>query len=157
MGKVLAIHAEKCTGCQSCEMACSFQHAGSFRPSAARVHTFTWEREGVSVPLMCRQCDDAACVNVCPTGAMRHATNGRKLVTFDKAACIGCKLCTMACPFGCVHYDATSASISKCNICGVCAQFCPNGAIELVDEAEPDRSRSREAAEAMKTPLEEAS
>ena len=121
------------------------------------MHTYTWEREGVSVPLMCRQCDDAACVNVCPTGAMKHATNGRKMVTFDKAACIGCKLCTMACPFGCVHYDAASASISKCNICGVCAQFCPNGAIELVDDDDSDRSRGREAAEAQKTALEEAS
>jgi carbon-monoxide dehydrogenase iron sulfur subunit len=157
MGKIMMIHPEKCVGCKNCELACSFQHEGDFRPGAACVHTVQWDKEGFSAPMMCRQCDDAACVNVCPTGAMHHSTNGRKLVVFDKDACIGCKLCVIACPFGCVHYDTVTESISKCDLCGACAQFCPNGALELVDDAEQTRSRQEEVAEKLKNALEEAS
>ena len=70
MANVLMIHPDKCTGCRNCELACSFEHEGQFRPGASRVQAYTWEREGMSVPMMCQQCDDAACITVCPTGAI---------------------------------------------------------------------------------------
>jgi len=158
MAKVLMIHPDKCTGCRNCELACSFEQEGSFRPGATRVHTFTWEREGFSVPLMCQQCDDAACVNICPTGAMHHSGNGSNLVELDRSACIGCKMCVIACPFGSVRYDSVTKSISKCDTCGgapECVEMCPNGALEFVDDAEQTRSRKRAIAEKLKTVFEE--
>ena len=90
MAKVLMIHPDKCTGCRNCELACSFEHEGQFRPGASRVQAYTWEREGMSVPMMCQQCDDAACVTVCPTGAMHRSTAMANLVDWDEGTCIRC-------------------------------------------------------------------
>ena len=73
MANVLMIHPDRCTGCRNCSLACSFRHEGQFRPAASRVHVYSWEREGFSVPTMCQQCDTAPCVNVCPTGALNRA------------------------------------------------------------------------------------
>ncbi len=89
MSKILMVYPNKCTGCRNCELACAFQHEGAFRPGATRVHTFTWEREGFSVPLMCQQCDDAACVAMCPVGALEFVddaeqTRARKQAVADK-------------------------------------------------------------------------
>ena len=81
MTKVLMIHPDKCTGCHNCSLACAYGHEGQFRPAGTRVHVYTWEREGFSVPMMCQQCDEASCMKVCPTGAL-HRAKGSALV-FD--------------------------------------------------------------------------
>ena len=123
MAKVLMIHPDRCTGCRNCELACSIAKQGAFQPTASRVQAYTWEREGMSVPMMCQQCDEAACVKVCPTGAMHRSTERANLVDWNAAVCIRCKMCTMACPFGNARYDAASSSIG-CTpsrpICGRC-------------------------------------
>lgn len=158
MSKILMVYPNKCTGCRNCELACAFQHEGAFRPGATRVHTFTWEREGFSVPLMCQQCDDAACVNVCPTGAMHHGPEGSNLVELDQSLCIGCKLCVIACPFGSVRYDSVARVIAKCDTCEgnpACVAMCPVGALEFVDDAEQTRARKQAVADKFKTIFED--
>jgi Fe-S-cluster-containing hydrogenase component 2 len=158
MAKVLMIHPEKCLGCRTCELACSFQHEGRFRPGASRIAVNTWDREGFSVPLMCQQCDEAACVNVCPTGAMHHSTTNPKLVEHDKRICIGCKMCVIACPFGAARWDSGSLGITKCDTCNgspQCVQFCPSGALEYVEDAGQTRERRRAIAEKLKIAVEE--
>ena len=70
MAKMLMISADKCTGCHNCELACSMHHEGDFRPDATRVHVYTWEREGFSVPMMCQHCRDAPCITVCTPHAL---------------------------------------------------------------------------------------
>ena len=75
MSKFIMIHPDKCTGCKNCVIACSFEKEHQFRPAAARIHVYSWERECVSVPMMCQQCSDAPCASVCPTGAMSHEHN----------------------------------------------------------------------------------
>jgi anaerobic carbon-monoxide dehydrogenase iron sulfur subunit len=45
---------------------------------------------------------------------------------------VGCKLCTIACPYGTVFYDPDRRKAFKCNLCGgdpACAQACPTAAI----------------------------
>ncbi|HEX2924634.1 MAG TPA: 4Fe-4S dicluster domain-containing protein [Chloroflexota bacterium] len=158
MTKVLMIHPDKCTGCRNCELACSFAHEGQFRPVATRVHAYTWEREGVSVPMMCQQCDDAACVKVCPTGAMHRSTTTPGLVEWDAKTCIRCRMCTVACPFGNAAYDAATSSILKCDTCKgnpECANFCPNGALEYVDDNAATRSRKKAFAAKFKEAFQE--
>ena len=47
--------------------------------------------------------------------------------------CVGCHLCTIACPFGTVFTLPQTDKASKCNLCGgqpACATACPTGAIE---------------------------
>jgi Fe-S-cluster-containing dehydrogenase component len=72
------------------------------------VHTFE-VGEGatgrtVHFPRSCLHCAEPACVTVCPTGASyKRAEDGIVLVNPD--TCIGCKLCSWACPYGAREYD----------------------------------------------------
>jgi anaerobic carbon-monoxide dehydrogenase iron sulfur subunit len=137
MSKVLMIHPEKCTGCRNCELACAFAHdEGNFRLRTTRIHVYTWEREGFSVPMMCNQCESASCMAVCPTGALSRAEAGG-VVSFNSAKCIGCRMCTLACPFGCIAYDTATSKVLKCDNCGgepACVKACPSDAIEYADD-----------------------
>ncbi len=158
MAKILMINPNKCTGCHNCELACSFKHEASFRPGASRVHVFSWEVEGFSTPLMCQQCDDAACVNVCPTGAMHRNPTNPALVECDHNICIGCKMCVIACPFGCVRWDTFTRDIEKCDTCDgapACVEMCPSGALEYVDDAAQARARKQAVADKFKDIFEE--
>lgn len=157
MSKVLMIHPDKCTGCQNCSLACGFQHESQFRPTATRVHVYSWEREGFSVPVMCQQCDDAPCMKVCPTAAL-YREKGTILVAFEKTKCIGCRMCTIACPFGCAVYDGVTASIQKCDTCAgdpACVKSCPSQALEYVEDSIATRSRKKAFASKLKLAFEE--
>jgi carbon-monoxide dehydrogenase iron sulfur subunit len=59
---------------------------------------------------------------------------GSKDVIEDR--CVGCKVCTIACPFGTVNYNSDSGKVIKCDLCDgdpACAKACPTGAITYVD------------------------
>ena len=59
---------------------------------------------------------------------------GAKVVFAD--TCVGCKVCTIACPFGTVNYVHDTGKVQKCDLCGgdpACATACPTGAITYVD------------------------
>lgn len=86
----------------------------------------------------CMHCVDPSCVSACPVSAMlKDAKTG--VVTYDKDACIGCRYCVAACPFGVPRftYDKAVPQISKCQLCvhlhkdgkyAACAEVCPTGA-----------------------------
>lgn len=157
MAKVLMIHPDKCTGCSNCMLACSFVHEGDFRLRGSRVHVFTWEREGMSVPMMCQHCDNAPCATVCPTGAM-HRDLTTNLIDWDGSKCIRCRMCVQACPFGNAVYDAVTGNILKCDTCDgnpECVQFCPNGALEYTDDTLSTRSRKKAFAAKFKDAFQE--
>jgi len=157
MSRVLMIHPDKCTGCHNCSLACGFAHEGQFRPTATRIHVYTWDQEGFSVPLMCQQCDDASCANVCPTNAL-HRVKGQALVEYDRTKCIGCRMCVIACPFGSAAYDALTESILKCDTCAgdpACVRACPTAAIEFVDDSVATRGRKKAFATKLKAVFEE--
>ncbi len=135
MQKALLITPSKCTGCMQCEMACSFTHEGMFNPARSRIKVFSFHDEGRFVPYTCTQCADAWCQNACPTNAIQiNAATGAKEVV--EGLCVGCKVCTIACPFGTVNYNQTTGKVIKCDLCGgdpACAQACPTQAITYVD------------------------
>ncbi len=135
MLRALAIAPEKCTGCLQCEMACSFRSEGVYNPARSRIKVFTFHEEGRFVPYSCTQCADAWCVLACPVAAIAidPATAAR---TVDANRCVGCRVCTMACPFGTINYNATTGKAMKCDLCGgepACVAACPTGAIVFVD------------------------
>jgi len=157
MGKILIVSPEKCASCRNCELACSFAHEDVFNPAKSRVHALIWERLGLGVPLMCMHCEDAPCMEVCPTGALGrdNQTNG---VLWDKQKCIGCKLCVSACPFGNANYDVETKRVIKCDLCQgdpVCAKVCPNAAIEYKEADEGVLAKKALYAEKFKKVFEE--
>ena len=131
MAKILILSPEKCTNCRTCELACSFRHEQEFNPTRSRVSVLSYEKAGISVPIMCLQCDNAACVKVCPVGAItRNEETGAMVI--NQIRCISCKMCINACPFGSTGYDDVNRSIIKCDLCDgnpECAKNCPSGAI----------------------------
>ncbi len=94
----------KCIGCRICEIACSTAHLKGQRPLTTGnlqdpvQPRLTLVRTGEgSVPVQCRQCEDAPCATVCPVFAITQ-TDG--IISINERLCIGCKTCILACPFG---------------------------------------------------------
>ncbi len=112
-------------------------------------------------PRSCLHCEQPACVTVCPTGASyKRAEDGIVLVDEDK--CIGCKLCSWACPYGAREYSAVEGVMKKCTLCidriynqnldeaerqPACVQACPTRARHFGDLGDPDSDVSRLVAE----------
>lgn len=135
MLKSLNIDPEKCTGCVQCELACSYENEGVFNPSKSRIKVFKFHDEGRFVPYTCTQCAEAWCMQACPVDAISlNQMTGAKEINND--LCVGCKVCTIACPFGTVNYNADNGKVIKCDLCGgdpECAKACPTDAITYVD------------------------
>ena len=135
MMKSLHIDPEKCTGCLQCEMACSLENEGIFNPAKSRIKVFNFHDEGRFVPYTCTQCDEAWCLHACPVDAItENKVTGAKEV--NASLCVGCKVCTIACPFGTVNYNSASGKVIKCDLCGgdpECAKACPTEAITYID------------------------
>lgn len=148
MLKSLHIEAEKCTGCLQCEMACSYEKEGVFNPSKSRIKVFTFHDEGRFSPYTCTQCEEAWCLHACPVDAIvLNDMTGSKDVISD--ICVGCKVCTISCPFGTVNYDIDIGKVIKCDLCGgdpACAKACPTDAITYIDAEHTGLERMRKHA-----------
>ncbi len=71
MGKALVIKPETCTGCHYCEMACSLVHEGECNINLSRIGIIKTQGGGTgeNLPVVCQQCLDAVCAEVCPNEA----------------------------------------------------------------------------------------
>ena len=131
----LVIDLDTCVGCHACAVNCKEWNTSGhtapltdFHPYEAqqdgvwlnRVHTYeagtgTASRT-VHFPRSCLHCEQPACVTVCPTGASyKRAEDGIVLVNAD--ICIGCKLCSWACPYGAREFDQDQGVMRKCTLC----------------------------------------
>jgi Fe-S-cluster-containing hydrogenase component 2 len=131
----LVIHPEKCTGCKQCELACSWVQTGTFQPSRSLVRVHVFDEQASFAPYTCFQCQEAWCMQACPVNAIDvDAESGAKIV-IDQA-CVGCKLCVIACPFGTMFFDKPGDVAAKCDLCAgdpACARACPTDAIEFAE------------------------
>lgn len=135
MLKALVIDPGKCTGCKQCEMACSLENEGEFNVAKSRIRVFDFHEAGQMVPYTCTQCAEAWCQQACPVNAITtDAASGVKIV--HENLCVGCKVCTIACPFGTINYNASTGKVIKCDLCQgspACADACPTAAITFQD------------------------
>ena len=140
-----------CSGCKACQLACQDKNnlpasilwrrvviygGGSWVPSGNTMvpnNIFAY-----SVSSACYHCENPACVNVCPAGAMTKRADGIVLVNQDQ--CIGCRYCEWACPYGAPHFDHAKGIMPKCTFCEdllaqgqnpACVDACPMRAIEF--------------------------
>jgi len=177
----LVIDLDICVGCHACAVNCKEWNTGGhsapltdtdpYGADAAgvwfnRIHTFEVTGDDgpgrtVHFPKSCLHCEDAACVTVCPTGASyKREEDGIVLVNAE--TCIGCKLCSWACPYGAREFDATDGVMKKCTLCidriynenldevdrvPACVSTCPAGARHFGDLGDPESQVSHLVAE----------
>ena len=90
MAKQLVVDPKRCVSCRTCELVCSFQHHGEFNPRLSNVSVFAYEHAAVTVPVMCLQCEEACCKEVCPTApsaAMKKASSSTTKASASYARC----------------------------------------------------------------------
>jgi hydrogenase-4 component A len=87
--------SRRCIGCYACQAACVENHRRVGLQAYPRL-IVSYTPEG-TMPVQCRQCEEAPCATVCPVKALvvRAGT-----VQLNESLCIGCKMCGLACPFG---------------------------------------------------------
>ncbi len=181
----LVIDLDTCVGCHACAVSCKqWNDGGVFGPLPDhdakgkspdgvwfnRVHTYEGVQHSADgrqrpmtlhFPRSCLHCESPDCVTVCPTGASyKRASDGIVLVDADK--CIGCKLCSWACPYGAREYSEERGVMQKCTLCvdriynetldprdrrPACVIACPTGARHFGDLGDPQSSISKLVAE----------
>ncbi|TDC99794.1 4Fe-4S dicluster domain-containing protein [Saccharopolyspora terrae] len=86
---------------------------------------------------VCKHCTHAACLDVCPTGALIRTEHGTVLVQDD--VCNGCGYCVPACPYGVIDIRPDTGGAAKCTMCQdrlgaglmpACATACPTESIQ---------------------------
>jgi len=146
--KVLVVDYEKCTGCRLCEVVCSLFHTGTINPSRSRIKIVKWEDVG-HLPMTCNHCEQAYCVEVCPTKACHREPENNNMVAIDKKLCIGCRTCIIACPFGHPFFDIQDRVTVKCDYCDgdpQCVRFCYVKAVSFTGADKTSASKKREFA-----------
>ena len=87
---------------------------------------------------VCKHCTEAACLDVCPTGALMRSEFGTVVVQDD--ICNGCGYCVSACPFGVIGRSQADGGAHKCTLCydrigdgltPACAKACPTESIQF--------------------------
>lgn len=104
---IMVIDLEKCIGCSACTIACKAEN----RTPPGVVYNPVIEEEigeypnvrRAFLPRPCQQCDDPPCTDVCPVNATWKREDG--IVVIDYNACIGCRYCLAACPYGARYFD----------------------------------------------------
>ena len=161
-----------CIGCKACEVACkewnlvpddglnflanSYDNSGGLGANTWRHVAFIEQKHNGDVRWLmnsdvCKHCAEAACLEVCPTGAIFRTEFGTVVIQPD--VCNGCGYCVPACPFGVIDRREGDGRAFKCTLCydrlkadlmPACAKACPTQSISFgsVEEME-GKARTR--------------
>jgi phenylacetyl-CoA:acceptor oxidoreductase 27-kDa subunit len=97
----MVIDLKRCVSCYACVLTCKQEHF--LPPNTFRDRLLVYEKghypdaKKVTYPIQCNQCEEATCVDVCPTGATSKRPDG--IVTVDPDKCTGCQHCVLSCPY----------------------------------------------------------
>lgn len=166
MNRFVIAEPSKCIGCRTCEVACALAHpigdgtGQTLSPANFKPRLKLVKQLKVTAPVQCRHCENAPCVNSCPTGALVYRAGTVQLVA---ERCIGCQTCVIACPFGAmdmavVEVKPVSGTLSarkvvsqahKCDLCidvpggPACIPVCPTKALFLIEPSGLEASSSQ--------------
>ncbi|MGH7777521.1 MAG: 4Fe-4S dicluster domain-containing protein [Candidatus Dormibacterales bacterium] len=154
-----------CIGCKACEVACkewnqvpshdleegdllrftanSYDNTMTLGADAWRHVAFVEQKTDGGVRWLmnsdvCKHCTSAACLDVCPTGALFRTEFGTVVVQED--VCNGCGYCVPACPFGVIDRREDDGRVFKCTLCydrlkvgmePACSHACPTKSIQF--------------------------
>jgi carbon-monoxide dehydrogenase iron sulfur subunit len=154
MAQYISVNHSVCTGCRECEVVCSLYHFGECNPERAAIRIIRREREGLvePLPLVCQQCEEALCIDACPTGALFRKGKGGS-VTVDEEKCTGCRECIDACPAGCIFIDRKRDVAICCDLCGgqpQCVELCHSNCLTIADADADEGERVQILAKVLK-------
>src|SRR5919201_5956745 len=156
-----------CIGCKACEVACkewnalqgnepafladSFDNTGrldahnwrhvKFIEQDAHLTDLTTTGNGTAWLMMsdvCKHCQNASCLEVCPTNAIIRTEFDTVYIQQD--VCNGCRDCISACPYGVIGFNSNTGTAQKCTFCydrlqnnkmPACATACPTQSIKF--------------------------
>jgi len=156
-----------CIGCKACEVACKewngvaedgLNWSGFSYDNTGAVGASTWRHvkfvEGEPQPGfggaagevsswnfssdVCKHCEQAGCLEACPTGSIVRTEFGGVYVQPD--VCNGCSYCVVSCPFGVIQRNESDGRAFKCTFCydrqkaglqPACAKACPTESIKF--------------------------
>lgn len=131
---MITVGESRCTGCRTCEFACSFQQRGSFHYKYSLIEIRPNEKTpGFFKPRLCRHCKNPPCRKACPEYAIsKNKDSG--IVSIDRNKCTGCGLCVEACPWRIPKIYPEQEYAAVCDLCGgdpLCVKFCGPGALQI--------------------------
>ena len=131
------IDLDKCTGCDSCSIACKsenntrplnspmpFKNGRGVLPDHVSYRWVIKQEAGVYpnptmtfVTSACNHCKHPACLASCPVpdAIFKRVSDG--IVLINQEICIGCKNCIQACPYGAPQLNSATAKVEKCTFC----------------------------------------
>jgi len=159
MKGIILIDPKKCLACKTCELQCAIEHSESkdlvkaiCEEPLPQARLIVESAEDLAMPLQCRHCEDAPCVEICPTKAtVRPEPKGPVLIKDE--LCIGCKWCALVCPFGVIRMGRSSRAVTKCDLCferlnkneaPACVVSCPSKAMEFISIEEIPKKEKKE-------------
>ena len=137
--------SSRCIGCHECEKAC---REWNYIPQEKQSWTLVKPVPGLTKndgellfgKYQCMHCKDAACIRVCPTGALSRHSSG--FVAYDIDKCSGCGYCMQFCPFKAPFMEGNVITglqiMQKCTFCqnrleigrqAACVEACPTNAL----------------------------
>jgi formate dehydrogenase iron-sulfur subunit len=152
----ILVDVTKCTACEKCVAACTKRNdldpwqADRDRAttpdglSQHRLSTVLKVGDGRFARKSCMHCLEPSCASACLVGALKKTPEGP--VVYNRAMCIGCRYCMLACPFHVPRYqwDKAAPFMVKCDMCAdrlsrnqapACVEACPERALQFGDRS----------------------
>ncbi|HEU5157713.1 MAG TPA: 4Fe-4S dicluster domain-containing protein [Streptosporangiaceae bacterium] len=153
----MLIDLNTCIGCHACSVACKAEFdvpLGAFRDTVKYVEAGSFPAVTRHfIPVLCNQCEDAPCLNACPTGAVVRMDGGEVMI--DEGDCNLNKFCMAACPYGAIYIDDDKGAAQKCTFCHhrtaegrqpACVDACPTNCRIFGDLDDPQTEIAQKAA-----------
>ncbi len=144
--KEIFVRLDRCLACGACQLVCAVEHSiskdlfGAITETPLPRYRLQIERaDNRNIPLTCRHCDPAPCLDACISGSIYRDDRG--VVMEREERCVGCWTCMMVCPYGVVGRHKERKIAVKCDSCPdldvpACVKACPTKALVYAEAEE---------------------